>query len=99
MCHVSVGHVARTIESAGLPTVAVYVQAFEKVARDMRLPRVLLTAHPLGRPLGAPGDRERQRAVLSAALDLLAGATANGAVREFGEPYRPAPVHGQALAG
>ncbi len=91
MCHVSVGHVARTVESAGIPTVAVYVKAFEKVAREMRLPRVLLTRHPVGRPLGAPGDRERQAAVVRAALELLETAPNGGVVREFGEPYRPGP--------
>ncbi|NOY45504.1 MAG: hypothetical protein GXP50_08650 [Deltaproteobacteria bacterium] len=89
----SVGHVARTIESAGIPTVAVYVKAFEKVARKMRLPRVLLTPNPVGRPLGAPGDRERQAAVVRAALELLETASEGGMVREFDEPYRPRPGH------
>ncbi|RMG95868.1 MAG: hypothetical protein D6708_02845 [Candidatus Dadabacteria bacterium] len=92
MCHVSVGHVARTLEDAGLPTVAIYVKAFARVAREMHLPRVLLTPHPLGRPLGAPGDRERQSQVLRAALDLLETAEANGALREFPLPYRPRPA-------
>ena len=87
----SVGHVARTLEEAGIPTVAVYVKAFEKVAREMRLPRVLLTPNPVGRPLGAPGDRERQAAVVRAALELLETASEGGMVREFDEPYRPGP--------
>ncbi|MFU8858608.1 MAG: hypothetical protein ACNA8S_16580 [Deferrisomatales bacterium] len=87
----SVGHVARVAEEAGIPTVAVYVKAFEKVAREMSLPRVLLTRHPVGRPLGAPGDAERQKSVLLAALELLENAPANGSSLEFGEPYRPRP--------
>ncbi|MDW7709227.1 MAG: hypothetical protein SCH98_02040 [Deferrisomatales bacterium] len=87
----SVGHVARVAEEAGIPTVAVYVKAFEKVAREMSLPRVLLTRHPVGRPLGAPGDAERQKSVLLAALELLENAPANGSSLEFGEPYRLRP--------
>jgi hypothetical protein len=86
-----VGHVARVAEEAGIPTVAVYVKAFEKVAKEMALPRVLVTRHPVGRPLGAPGDAERQRNVLLAALELLESAPANGSIRGFEEPYRPWP--------
>jgi len=86
-----VGHVARVAEQAGIPTVAVYVKAFERVAREMSLPRVLVTRHPVGRPLGAPGDAERQRAVLLTALELLETAPAGGSVREFEKPYRPPP--------
>ncbi|MDW7709928.1 MAG: hypothetical protein SCH98_05595 [Deferrisomatales bacterium] len=88
----SVGHVARVAEEAGIPTVGVYVKAFEGVAKEMSLPRVLVTRHPVGRPLGAPGDADRQRAVLLAALELLEKAPANGTVRELEEPYRPGPV-------
>ena len=71
MCHVSVGHVARAFEDAGIPTVTVMVGAFEHVARRMSLPRVLLTPFPMGRPLGAAGDTERQSDVLTTAFDLL----------------------------
>ena len=53
----------------------------------MGLPRTVITQHPMGRPLGAPGDEERQRAVLTRALNLL---TADApTITEFGEPYRP----------
>lgn len=87
----SVGHVARAIEEAGTPTVIVMVEPFWPRVASMRLPRVLLTRHVMGRPLGAPGDAERQRAVLRAALDLLARAPGNGTVETFPEPYRTAP--------
>lgn len=70
------GHLARLIEEAGIPTVAVYVRAFRHVAEAMRAPRVLVTRHPMGRTLGAPHDIERQRQVLEGALDLLETATA-----------------------
>ena len=72
----SVGHLARLIEEAGIPTVAIYARAFRHVAEAMRVPRVVVTRHPVGRVLGAPLDVERQREVLQSALDLLETATA-----------------------
>ena len=90
MCHVSVGHVARTIEEAGIPTVSIYVRAFRHVVDEMKLSRAVITRHPMGRPLGAPGDGERHRRVLAAAVDLLDTATAGGTVVELLEPYRVA---------
>lgn len=81
----SVGHVQRAIETAGIPTVNVSVQSFGHVAELMSVPRALITQHPLGRPLGAPGDAERQRAVVERALSLLD--SPEPAIVEFGEPY------------
>jgi hypothetical protein len=86
---VSVGHVQRAIESAGIPTVGVYIGAFAHVPRQMSVARALITPHPLGRPLGAPGDTERQLAVVEAALDLFDATEPT--IREFPLPYRPAP--------
>ncbi len=87
MCHVSVGHVARAVEEAGIPTTAVYVRAFRHVVDEMVLPRAVITRHPMGRPLGPPGDAARQRAVVTAALELLAASERS--VVELPEPYRP----------
>lgn len=89
MCHVSVGHVAREIEQAGIATVSVYVRSFRHVAEQMGVPRTVVTRNPMGRPLGAPGDVERQKAVVDAALDLLESAQSGGALRELEDPYRP----------
>jgi hypothetical protein len=86
---VSVGHVQRAIEAAGIPTVGVYIGAFAHVPRQMSVARALITPHPLGRPLGAPGDTERQLAVVEAALDLFQATEPT--IREFRLPYRPAP--------
>ncbi|MFQ5742501.1 MAG: hypothetical protein ACE5HV_02805 [Acidobacteriota bacterium] len=86
----SVGHVARTFEEAGIPTVAIFIRAFRRRAEQIKPPRTLITRHPLGRTLGAPGDVEGQRRVLAAALDLLQSATAGGTLLELPEPYRPA---------
>ncbi|MCJ7626102.1 MAG: hypothetical protein MUO76_21630 [Anaerolineaceae bacterium] len=85
----SVGHVARVFEGAGISTVIVAVKAFRSSLEVMALPRVLLTPHPMGRPLGAPGDRERQRAVILAALDLLAEAQEGGTIIELPGRYHP----------
>jgi len=91
VCHVSVGHVGRAIEESGIPTVTVLVKAFEHRARELKMPRTLVVKHPMGRPLGAAGDAERQREVLHATFDLLGSATENATITEFPEAYRPCP--------
>jgi len=78
-----VGHVARLIEEAGIPTVIVAVKAFETRMRMMTLPRVVLTPHLLGRPFGVPGDHATQRAVILAALKLLESAPQEGEIVNF----------------
>lgn len=85
----SVGHVAREIEATGIATVAIFVRAFRHIAEQMGVPRTVVTRHPMGRPLGAPGDTARQEAVIEAAFSLLETAGAGGALRELEEPYRP----------
>ncbi len=84
----SVGHVARALEGAGIPTTSVYVRAFRHVIDEMVLPRAVVTRHPMGRPVGPPGDVDRQRAVVRAALALL-GSAAERTVVELPEPYAP----------
>ncbi len=83
----SVGHLQRAIEAAGIPTVGVYIGAFGHIPRQMSVARALVTPHPLGRPLGAPGDAERQLAVVEAAIDLFEVTRAT--IREFPLAYRP----------
>ena len=83
MCHGSVGLVARALERAGIPTVCVFVAAFRHVAGRLRLPRVLVTPHLMGRTVGPAGDRHRQREVVRAALDLLVNADGPETVREL----------------
>ncbi|MCP4352432.1 MAG: hypothetical protein GY795_43790 [Desulfobacterales bacterium] len=79
----SVGHVARLLEEAGIPTVVIAVVSFRRRMEIMTLPRVLLTPHFMGRPLGYPGDRKRQREVLLAALDLFKTAEKPGTIVEL----------------
>ena len=87
----SVGHVQRAVEEAGIPTVSVYVRSFGHIPELMGLSRSLITRHPMGRPLGAPGDGRRQRAVVEAALGLLE--SANQTIVEFDEPSRTGLEH------
>ncbi len=85
----SVGHLARLLEEAGIATVIIAVKAFRKRLQAMSPPRVLVTDHPMGRPVGAPGDSARQLRVVEAALDLFRRAGAVATFVEFPEPYRP----------
>lgn len=86
----SVGHVQRAIETAGIPTVSVFVRSFGHLPELMGVSRALITQHPMGRPLGAPGDAERQRAVVRSALDMLSNDEQT--ITEFPEPWRPTPI-------
>ncbi len=72
-----------------MATVAVYIEAFSHYAEAMRLPRTLVTPHPMGRTLGPPLAAERQRQVIEAALRLIDTAEASGAVERIGGAYRP----------
>ena len=88
----SVGHVQRAVEEAGIPTVSIYVKAFAHIAAEMALPRTLVVRHPMGRPLGGAGDHDRQTAVLEAALDLLETATSGRTIRELELDWRPGNI-------
>ena len=83
----SVGHVARLLEEAGIPTVIIAVEAFAFRMKKMSLPRLVTTPHPMGRPLGAPGDGKRQRECLMAGLKLLEEAKECGTVYEMPGSY------------
>ena len=85
MCHVSVGHVQRAIETAGIASTSVYVRSFGHLPELMGLSRTVITNHPMGRPLGRPGDATRQRSVVERALGLL-GAESQTIV-DFGQPF------------
>ncbi|MDX1690763.1 MAG: hypothetical protein R3290_07050 [Acidimicrobiia bacterium] len=85
----SVGHVARSLEEVGIATVTIAVAAFEGRLGPMRVPRRLLTPFPMGRPLGPPGDRATQRAVIERALRLVDEADAPDTAVRWEHPYRP----------
>jgi len=66
-----VGHLARLLEEGGIATVVIGVAAFRDRLTAMSLPRLVITPHLMGRPLGMPQNRARQREILLAAFDLL----------------------------
>jgi hypothetical protein len=70
MCNQTVGLVAAELERHGIVTVA--LQLLRSVAEKVRPPRALCVPFPHGYPLDRPGDPERQRAVLRAALRVAA---------------------------
>ncbi len=79
----SVGHVARLLEAGGIATVVIAVAAFRDRLQAMSLPRLVLTPHLMGRPVGMPRDQARQRTTLQAALELLEQATHGKTVVEL----------------
>ena len=60
---------------------SVYVRAFAHIAGRLRVPRVLVTPHLIGRTIGPVRDRQRQHEVVTAALRLLQEAVGPEAVR------------------
>jgi hypothetical protein len=71
------------LEESGIPTVIVAVKAFKKRMQMMTVPRVLLTPHLMGRPMGRPGDNATHRKVIQSALALLASAEQGGTIVDF----------------
>ncbi len=59
------------------------MEAFRPKIEALGVPRTLVTPHLMGRTIGPVGDRVRQRAVVSAALDLLESATEPGTIVAF----------------
>ena len=70
----TVSHLARAIEAIGIPTVSVYIEAFQPTAQLLKTPRALFTPSLMGRPLGLPHQRELQLATIQLALNLLVSA-------------------------
>lgn len=83
------GHVARAMEESGIATVVIASGVFGNRMKAMHLPRLVLTDFPMGRPLGAPNDRETQKRVLLAALEMFENATQSGSNYFFNGDYRP----------
>jgi hypothetical protein len=78
------------MEAAGITTLA--LSTLPDFTRSAGAPRVAGILHPMGQPLGAPGDADRQREVLKAALRLLEDAGSPGEVARL--PFEwPVPLH------
>jgi hypothetical protein len=69
MCNQTVSLVAAALEQQGISTVV--VQLLRMVTEKVRPPRALFVPFRHGYPLDSPGDPEKQRAVITAALNLL----------------------------
>jgi D-proline reductase (dithiol) PrdB len=74
-----VGLVARHLEAAGIATVV--ISRMRVPMERVKPPRTLLVGGDRGQTIGAPGDRTGQRAVVAAALRLLAEATEPGQIQ------------------
>ncbi len=79
----SVGHTARVLEAGGISTVVIYIRAFRYQARYLAVPRTVVTPNLLGRTVGRVGDAAGQRAVVRAAVRLLAEAPAPGTILDL----------------
>ena len=67
----SVGHLARVFEEAGIYILAFGVQAFKSRMLPMSIPRLVLTPELMGKTLGRPGEKQTQTDYLKAGLSLL----------------------------
>ncbi|MBA3799654.1 MAG: hypothetical protein H0X18_11310 [Geodermatophilaceae bacterium] len=59
-----------------------FIRAFAHIAGRLRVPRVLVTPHLMGRTVGPVGDRARQREVVEGALRLLEEASVPQTIRD-----------------
>lgn len=91
----SVGHVSRGFEEAGIPSVVIIAGPFRHRAQQMKMPRAVVTRNIPGHTISAPGHIERQREVLTAALRLLESATSGGAIFDMPGIYEAAPSEGR----
>ena len=73
MCNQTVSLVAAELERQGISTVV--VQLLRMVTEKVRPPRALFVPSRHGYPLDSPNDPEKQRAVITAALNLLTDRT------------------------
>jgi hypothetical protein len=69
------------MEAIGISTVIIAMQAFQNRIDAMTVARLLLTHHPMGKPMGAPFDHEEHTRIIREALKLLEDATQVGTTR------------------
>jgi D-proline reductase (dithiol) PrdB len=81
-----VGLIARVIEAAGIPTVAVSLQ--REITEAVKPPRAVFLRWPFGHPMGAPGRPDQQRRVLEDALAVIETAREPGAIVDLPYPWR-----------
>lgn len=80
------GLIAREIEAAGIPTVAISLT--RDVTEQVGVPRALFVRWPLGHPLGEADAAAQQRTILYDCLHLLLTAQEAGIIAEPGYRWR-----------
>ncbi len=80
------GLVARAIEAAGIPTVALSI--VREVTEKSPPPRALFLRFPFGHALGEPDNVNQQFTILYLAFQLLFSATAPGTIQDGGLRWR-----------
>jgi hypothetical protein len=89
-----VGLVQRVLEASGIATVSLsMIPAFTAA---VGVPRLAAISYPMSRPMGRPHDAEGQRAVLRAALEVLATASAPGTIVELPFTWPESPARARA---
>ena len=83
MCHQSVGLIARAVEEAGIPTLAM-TSALD-ITRSVKPPRSVFVNFPLGHQTGKPHQPDLQRAIVRDALHALETITTPGTIETL--PY------------
>ena len=78
----SVGHIERGFESAGIPTIAFGVRAFKRREVPMQVPRLVITPELMGKTLGKPNDGSTQCRYLDIGLELLENASPGNSIVE-----------------
>lgn len=78
------GLIQREIEKAGIPTIGISI--VREYTAKVQPPRSVFLKWPFGHPLGEPGNRKQQRAVLLEAFRALYAITIPGAIIEL--PFR-----------
>jgi hypothetical protein len=81
-----VGLIAREIEAAGIPTVAISLT--QELTRSVGVPRAVFVKWPLGHPLGEANAPAQQRTVIYDALHLLLNAAVPGIIADPGYRWK-----------
>jgi D-proline reductase (dithiol) PrdB len=81
-----VGLIQRAIESEGIPTVGITLQAH--VTRQVKPPRAVHLRYPFGHPMGEAFHVAQQRAILRLGLTGLQTMTVPGTILEPGWAWK-----------
>ncbi|MBI5492175.1 MAG: hypothetical protein HY893_04495 [Deltaproteobacteria bacterium] len=78
------GLIQREIEKEGIPTIGISI--VRKFTEEVKAPRAVFLKWPMGHPLGEPGKKEQQMAVLRSAFKALETIKEPGTIVDL--PYR-----------